>query len=97
METPDDSESVGRTRALVRMFQRRIRGEDVRGVIVNGETIEDYLDDIPYPSRLILGWRDRHPLHVVAAYNDADEETIVITVYEPDPALWSEDFRRRLQ
>jgi hypothetical protein len=88
---------VYRTHALVRMFQRRIRVEDVRGVLVNGETIEDYPDDVPYPSRLILGWRDRRPLHVVAAYNDADEETIVITVYDPDPALWSEDFRRRLQ
>ena len=88
---------IYRTHALVRMFQRKIRVEDVRGVLVNGETIEDYPDGIPYPSRLILGWRDKRPLHVVAAYNDADGETIVITVYDPDPALWSEDFRRRLQ
>jgi len=71
--------------------------EDVRGVLVNGETIEDYPDDIPYPSCLILGWRGRRPLHVVAAYNVDDEEIIVITVYDPDPALWSEDYRRRLQ
>jgi hypothetical protein len=87
---------VYRTHALVRMFERRIRVEDVRGVLVNGETIEDYPDDIPYPSRLILGWRGRRPLHVVAAYNADDEEIIVITVYDPDPALWSQDFRRRL-
>jgi hypothetical protein len=88
---------VYRTHALVRMFERRIRVEDVRGVLVNGETIEDYPDDIPYPSRLILGWRGRRPLHVVAAYNADDEEIIVITVYDPDPALWSKDFRRRLK
>jgi hypothetical protein len=88
---------VYRTHALVRMFQRSIRVEDVRGVLLTGETIEDYPDDVPYPSRLILGWRDGRPLHVIAAYNANDEETIVITVYEPDPALWSEDFRRRLQ
>ena len=87
---------IYRTHALVRMFQRRIRVEDVRGVLVNGETIEDYPDDVPYPSRLILGWRGGRPLHVVAAYNDADGETIVITVYDPDSALWSEDYRRRL-
>jgi hypothetical protein len=42
-----------RTHALVRMFQRKIRVEDVRGVVVNGETIEDYPDDVPYPSCLI--------------------------------------------
>jgi hypothetical protein len=32
---------------------------------------------------------------VVVADNKSEDEFIVITVYEPDPALWSEDFRRR--
>ncbi len=85
-----------RTHALVRMFQRQIQAEDVRTVLMGGETIEDYPEDIPYPSRLLLGWRSQQPLHVVAAYNAAEDETIVITVYEPDPGQWSSDFRRRL-
>ena len=34
---------------------------------------------------------------VVAAYNPRDDEQIVITVYEPDPALWLDGFRRRKQ
>lgn len=88
---------VYRTHALVRMFQRKISVEDVRSMLVNGETIEDYPDDIPYPSCLILGWSGKRPLHVVAAYNESENETVIITVYEPDPVLWSEDFRRRLQ
>jgi hypothetical protein len=46
---------VYRTHALVRMFQGRIKTEDVRWVLVNGETIEDYPEDVPYPSRLLLG------------------------------------------
>jgi hypothetical protein len=85
-----------RTHALVRMFQRRIQAEDVRAVLTGGETIEDYPEDFPYPSRLVLGWRGQRPLHVVAAYNAAENDTIVITIYEPDPAQWSADFRRRL-
>lgn len=34
-------------------------------------------------------------VRVVAAYNAVDDETIVVTVYEPDPAEWNPDFRRK--
>ena len=84
-----------RVHAVRRMFRRAISVEDVRRVLADGETIEDYPDDKPYPSRLLLGWRGARPLHVVAAHNAEDGETIVITAYEPDPELWEPDFRRR--
>ena len=87
---------VFRVHALQRMFQRSVSTEDVQDVLENGDTIESYPDDTPYPSRLLLGWCAGRPLHVVAADNDEDGETIVITVYEPNPALWSADYRRRL-
>jgi hypothetical protein len=32
---------------------------------------------------------------VVIADNVDDQENIVITVYEPDPAEWEADFKRR--
>jgi hypothetical protein len=51
------------------MFQRRISKNDVRHVLKTDETIEGYPHDTPYPSRLMLGWRQAHPLHVVAADN----------------------------
>ena len=57
-----------------------------------GEVIEDYPDDYPYPSALVLGWVGRRPVHVVAASMPAQK--IVITVYEPDPAQWEPDFKR---
>jgi hypothetical protein len=85
-----------RTHALLRMFQRRIQTDDVRHVLTTGAVIEYYANDIPYPSHLLLAWCNCRPLHVVAAYNAADDEMIVITVYEPDPTQWSADFRRRL-
>jgi len=54
-----------------------------------------YPDDKPYPSRLVLGWNGRRPIHVVVADNLDDQENIVITVYEPDPEEWEPDFKRR--
>ncbi|MGH8196463.1 MAG: DUF4258 domain-containing protein, partial [Woeseiaceae bacterium] len=42
----------------------------------------------PYPSRLLLGFVGGRALRLVVADNVGDDETIVVTVYEPDPALW---------
>ena len=86
---------IFRVHAVERMFKRQVSADDVRHVLATGEVIGDYPDDTPYPSRLLLGWTGERPLHVVAAYNRTDMETIVITVYEPDPNLWEQDLRRR--
>lgn len=86
---------VFRVHAVQRMAEREITIDDVRDVVQNGEVIRDYPDDTPYPSRLILGWCGTRPLHVVAADNDDDKQTIIITVYEPDPDLWEPDFRSK--
>jgi len=86
---------VFRVHAIARMFERRITEEEVRTTLEGGEAIENYPDDTPYPSRLMLGWAAGRPIHVVAADNRQDEEVIVITVYEPDPDLWEPDFKRR--
>jgi hypothetical protein len=75
------------------MVERGIREEDVAQVISTGKTIEDYPSDLPYPSRLVLGWVANRPLHVVAA--TAEHEIIVVTVYEPDPAQWRPGFEKR--
>jgi hypothetical protein len=77
------------------MFERKVDTGDIRAVLESGETIENYPDDLPYPSRLILGWRGKRPLHVVAADNAAGDEVIIVTVYEPDVHQWESDFRRR--
>lgn len=86
---------VYRVHAITRMFEREISEEEVRKTIRDGETIERYPDDTPYPSRLVLGRPAGRPIHVVIADNRQDDEIIVITVYEPDAALWGPDFRRR--
>jgi len=77
------------------MFSRHISVEDVARVLAVGNVVEDYPDDKPYPSRLLLGWTEHRPLHVVAAYNIREDEEIVITVYEPNPQQWDAEFRKR--
>lgn len=84
-----------RVHAIKRMFERHIDESDVRHALETGEVIEKYDDDTPYPSALVLGWRNGRPLHVVVADNPEDREIIVITVYEPGPDQWSKDFKRR--
>ncbi|MDO8355361.1 MAG: DUF4258 domain-containing protein [Nitrospirota bacterium] len=86
---------VFRVHAIQRMFQRRVSKEDVRLVVATGETIETYPTDKPFPSRLILGWSGLRPLHVVAADNGSAQETIIVTVYQPDIEEWESGFKRR--
>ena len=91
----DTDRVIFRLHALRRMFQRQVDVDDVLHVLKTGEVIEDYPDDTPYPSCLMIGWSGDRPLHVVAAHNQEDGEMIVITVYEPDPGKWDFELRRR--
>ena len=86
---------VYRVHAVERMVERGITNDDVRQVLAEEKVIESYPDDYPYPSRLLLGWLGTRPIHVVTADNASDNETIIVTVYEPDPDRWEPGFERR--
>ena len=86
---------VFRVHAIQRMFQRKVSEEEVKQVVVAGETIETYPDDKPFPSRLMLGWIGSRPVHVVVADNAVAQEAIIITVYQPDAEEWETGFKRR--
>ncbi len=55
----------------------------------------DYPDDQPFASQLLFAQVNGRPLHVVAALSDTGE-TVIITVYQPDPILWNVNFTERL-
>jgi hypothetical protein len=74
----------------------KIDEQAVRNILTKGETIVEYSDDTPYPSRLILGWISERPIHRVAADNKEENEIIVITVYEPDKDKGTSDYKRRI-
>lgn len=77
------------------MFERSIRREETLAVIAAGEVIEDYPDDVPFPSVLLLSWIEGRALHVVVARDPETGRCYLITVYPPDPALWEPSFRTR--
>jgi hypothetical protein len=84
-----------RKHAHQRMLERGIDRKLVVETLKSGECIKEYADDTPYPSALFLGWQGKMPIHIVAA-SDADAGIVyIITVYVPDPKIFSEDFRKR--
>ena len=77
-----------------RFRQRGIRAIDIRNVVFNGEIIEQYPDDYPFPSCLILGkGSDEKIIHTVMS--DEGTSSMIITAYYPDSNQWNEDFRVR--
>ena len=86
---------IMRVHAFERMHDRGISMAEIEEVLKNGDVIESYPNDFPYPSELIAGQVGARQLHVVAALNPAENSAIVITVYRPDPSRWSADFKRR--
>jgi len=77
------------------MFERSIGEQEVKAVVVKGDVIASYPDDRPYPSELLLGFVGGRTLHVVASREPATGRCFVVTAYEPDPAVWNDDFKSR--
>jgi hypothetical protein len=77
------------------MFERAIGADEVLAVIAAGETISEYADDKPYPSRLLLGVVDGRPIHVVVAKDESAGLCVVVTLYQPTEDQWGLDFKTR--
>lgn len=79
---------------MIRAEKRNISLKDVFGSIINGEIIEDYPDDYPFPSCLILSFTDENePVHTVCALGNG--LLYFVTVYIPTIDEWEPDFRTR--
>ena len=88
-------ESIKATQHFMnRVLKRGIEYDSVICVIMNGDLIEHYPDDYPYPSGLIFGYVDSHnPLHVVVGLGD--DAIYLITAYRPSADKWESDFKTR--
>ena len=74
----------------------RLSFDEVFISVFQGEIIEEYPEDKPYPSCLVYGKTFREePVHSVWAYNSQNEWAVLITVYRPDPRRWIEWRTRR--
>ena len=77
-----------------RLLLRGITAAEISTSIMNSEIIEDYPDDTPFPSCLLLGKTENgKSLHIVCAVGDG--KLWMITVYEPRLSEWTHDFKKR--
>ena len=73
-----------------------IRVDGVLQTLQAGEIIERYPQDKPYPSCLVFGrTAEGRPLHIVCAPVPDERKLIIVTVYQPDPARWDAELKRR--
>lgn len=79
--------------ARAQMYARKINSADVKQCLLDGEIIEEYRDDKPYPSFLLYAKRDQKYIHVVCAV--AEEQLFIITTYYPDENLWEAHKKRK--
>lgn len=77
------------------MHERCIFEAEVANAITNGSVIENYPNDTPFPSALLLGYTGTKAIHVVYADDKDENLRIIITVYEPDTTIWCDDLKTR--
>ncbi len=79
------------------MAARGITEQQVVEVARTGEIIEDYPDDKPLPSCLVLAFVMSKPVHIVLGYVKAEKLCVIITAYEPGFDKFEADFKTRKQ
>ncbi len=80
--------------AAERCRERGILSSDIESAVMNGEIIEYYPDDFPFPSCLILGrTNDNKIIHV--CMSDEGSGARIITAYFPSMDKWQPDFKTR--
>lgn len=69
---------------------------DIIETVIEGEIIEEYHTDKPYPSCLIFGKTSKgDPVHSVWGCNEKNNWVVLITVYRPDQERWINWRKRR--
>jgi hypothetical protein len=82
--------------ATIVRLERGITIFALEQALLNGEIIERYPNDEPYPSCLVLGWLPSgDPLHVVCSRGNVEPALRIVTLYEPEDALWESDYKTR--
>ena len=64
-------------------------------VLGSAEVIEERALGSGELKELVLTVDWKRPLHVVVVVDAGRQEERIVTVYVPDPTLWSSDYRRR--
>ena len=77
-----------------RFKERGIKLRYVCNALLNGEIIEQYPNDYPFPSWLVLFFLNSEtPIHVCVGLGE--DKLWIITAYYPDTNEWEDDFKTR--
>ena len=77
-----------------RLTERNITVENIKNAVRTGEIIEQYENDKPFPSCLLLGQTEQNShIHVVASIDNGF--LYIITAYYPDENEWEIDLKTR--
>ncbi len=94
-ELAENSDKVLTTAHTIKRFMERgICFDDVINGIKTGKIIEQYPNDYPHPSCLILGV-DMHGKSIHICVGTDDEYLWLITVYYPSEEYWDSSFEIR--
>lgn len=77
------------------LFPQVIRPRRPERLLGSGEVIAEAPGGLFVVKELVLLIEWLRPLHVVIAVDESRRRETLVTVYEPYPAEWSDDFRRR--
>ncbi|MCI0453993.1 MAG: DUF4258 domain-containing protein [Candidatus Dadabacteria bacterium] len=80
---------------LTRIIERGIPLEAIIKVILQGDVIEDYPSDRPFPSCLMFSLIEGKPIHVVVSLDEQENTAYIITVYEPSLDKFEPDYKTR--
>ena len=80
--------------AFKRLRERNITINDILNGIKTGEIIEDYPEDYPYPSCLVLGFSVNNVrIHIVCGVGD--NKLWIVSAYYPTLDKWEDDYKTR--
>lgn len=75
-------------------IDRIINSSDILEVLRHGEIIEDYPNDYPYPSCLMLAYPEPcKPMHICCGVGEG--KIYIITAYYPQTEKWEKDMKTR--
>lgn len=89
-----DDSIIMTAHVIKRCKERNIDSDSIINVIMHGEIVEQYEDDKPFPSCLLLGMSiNGKYMHVVVASDNINLH--IITAYYPNVDEWESDFKTR--
>lgn len=79
---------------MIRLLQRGIEQKDIEKALFDGEIIEEYEEDYPYPSCLVYGISLNSKIIHIVCGSDGNELWL-ITAYYPDKLEWEDNLKTR--